>query len=133
MCDYYDGGYTHLREKNVVSRKAGACSSCEQVWPAKTRMRVNTGISEGRVCEYRTCPVCQIAGEQPDHSELHLCQGWSYDPGDGQRRISRASDAEVFWYLRYCLENNEAPTVTQLAAAVRQLRIAEGDEERETA
>lgn len=125
MCDY-DGSYTELRSKTVVTRKAHTCSSCETGWPAKTTMLVQVGISEGEFFTGHMCPVCLWAGHEPDHSELHLCFNWGYDPQGGYHRVSLASDSEVFNYLRYCHENGETPTVMHLAAIVKQIRIADG-------
>lgn len=128
MCDY-DGDYTHLRSKVVLVRKSHKCASCETSWPTKTAMRLHVGISEGDFYEARICPVCEWAEQEPDHSEMHLCMNWGYDPQGGYHRKSRASDSQVFNYLRYCHENGETPTVTHLRAIVSQIRVADGDDE----
>lgn len=134
VCDY-DGDYdgVHLRSKSILTRKAHKCASCETSWPAKTRMELNVGLCDGYFSDYRICPVCLWAEKQPDHSDLHLCMNWGPDPQDGYHRVTRASDAEVFNYLRYCHENGETPTVTHLAAVVKQIRIADGEWEEDAA
>jgi hypothetical protein len=96
-------------------------------------MLVQTGISEGEFFTGHTCPVCLFAGDQPDHSDLHLCPNWGYEPQEGYHRESRATDSEVFDYLRYCHENGETPTITHLTAIVRQIRIADGEWEEDAA
>lgn len=134
MCEYDEwGSYTALSQKLVVTRCEHACNSCETYWPAKTEMIVSTGIYEGDFTSYRMCPICWWAERQPDHTDLHICANWGPNPDPGYHRSTRARDSEVFNYLCYCYENGEWPTVTQLAAIVKQIRIADGDWEEEAA
>jgi len=125
MCDYDGGSYEHIGSALVFTQKRRECNSCLTKWPARTEMTRTVGKTEGDFGIYWTCPVCWWAHEQPDHTDLHLCHGHGWEDGNGYHRTTLASDGEVFAYLRYCFENNEYPTVTQLAGVVHQHRVSD--------
>lgn len=120
MCDY-DGSWRHISTTKVKTRRVHECQSCLFDWPIGTLMSRHFGTYEGDACASYSCPVCDFAAAQPEDSRMHGCWGWGHD-----WQITDAGDSasEVYEYLRYCLENNETPTVTGLDAALLQIAMA---------
>jgi len=82
-------------------------------------MRMSVGLTEGDFSVTYACPACRFALAQEDHTALHLCWGWGFDGGDYMYGL------ETHDYIRYCLENGEAPTETGLEMALAQHRALE--------
>ena len=112
------------------------CDSCFVVMPIGTKMRRHEGSQDGEPAKCHGCPVCEFGVRKRDHTPLHLCWGWAWD--DGDQDIYENEDGElvnedgepaypyqvIYNYIKYCLDNNEHPTVTGVGGALKQYQDA---------
>ncbi len=108
MCDY--GDYEQISSKTVRTRKPHECGSCTKSFPAGSVMTYLVGKSEGEIQGQYACAACLFLVAQEDETPLHMCWGWGFDAGGYDRA------EETYAYIKYCLENNEIPSVIGLKA-----------------
>ncbi len=111
MCEY---GYDYQQignSRTVTTRTVQECGSCMKDFPPKTRMVKQVGKTEGEFgCTY-CCPACAWALDQEDHTDLHLCWGWNWDPND------EYDDANERWdYISATLAAGKVPTIEEYKA-----------------
>lgn len=123
MCDY--SFYEAISRKSVVIRKARDCDSCDQQFPAGTRMTMHVGKQEGEMCRTYGCAACEFASKQEDETALHLCWNWGYDRSYGYEVDYIGDPMETWNYINATLAKGETPTVEGVKAHHAALQEAE--------
>jgi hypothetical protein len=120
MCDY-DVSYEEISSRDVITRKPHKCDSCMERYPAGTPMQVAVGLSDGELGRTYACPACRWGLNQPEHSTLHLCWGWSW--GDGYE--STYEDKPKYDYIRRALAAGVEPNAAEFEAKMKKQRQKE--------
>lgn len=121
MCDY-DYEYTVIAFREVTTRKKHDCNSCDQSFPAGTKMVVAVGKQEGEMVRTYSCAACRFMHSQQDETIMHLCWGWGYET----YYEDEIGFAKQRWqYVHDTLAAGSTPTIEGAGVAIAAAREAE--------